>query len=81
MDRYEIRKYTAKEVMEAGCSGTQGGSISGTHYALYEIGKGLCSLDGGRTVFMLVGKHGKDAMQRIIDHGGFVGEVDYMQSI
>ena len=80
-ERYRIISFTARQVMEAGYSGPMGGALSGTHYAIYEDGKGLCSLDGGRTVYMLTGKSGLKAMQSIIDAGGFVGEISYRQAI
>ena len=80
-ERYTIISFTAKQIMDAGYSGPMGGAISGTHYAIYEDGKGFCSLDGGRTVFMLQGKRGKRSLQDIIDAGGFVGEISYRQAI
>ena len=79
--RYKIISFTAKQIMEAGYSGPLGGTLSGTHYAIYEDGKGFCSLDGGRTVYMLTGKRGRKSLQDIIDAGGFVGEIGYRQTI
>ena len=80
-DRYEIIHFTAKEMMAAGYGGHCGGALKGAHYVIREIGKGLCSLDGGRTVFNLGGRLGKESMQRIIDKGGFVGEISYRQTL
>ena len=79
--QYKIISFTAKQIMEAGYSGPMGGALSGTHYAIYEDGKGFCSLDGGRTVYMLTGKMGRKSLQDIIDAGGFVGEIGYRQTI
>lgn len=79
--RYSIISFTAKQIMEAGYTGPMGGRLSGTHYAIYEYGKGLCSLDGGCTVFMMTGKSGKDSIQDIIDAGGFIGNISYRQTL
>lgn len=81
MGRFEIVSFTAKQMMDAGYSGPRGGYITGSHYAIRETGKGLVSLDGGKTVFLMQGRYGKETMQGIIDGGGFVGSVDYMESI
>ena len=79
--QYKIISFTAKQIMEAGYSGPMGGTLSGTHHAIYEDGKGFCSLDGGRTVYMLTGKRGRKSLQGIIDAGGFVGKIGYRQTI
>ena len=81
MTQYRIDKFTAKQVDAAGYSGMQGGAVRGAHYAIYEDGKGYVSLDGGRTAYMLTGKTGLNALQEIIKFGGFVGQVDYRQTI
>lgn len=81
MEQYTIKHFTAKQVEAAGYSGSQGGAVHGAHYAIYEDGKGLVSLDGGKTVYMLTGKTGLNAMKSIVEFGGFVGQVDYRQTI
>lgn len=81
MERFEIVSFTAKQMRDAGYCGQQGGYITGRHYAIRETGKGFVSLDGGRTVFLMKGRYGKETMQGIIDGGGFLGEVDYLESI
>ena len=72
-------KITAKEMNEKYC-GSRGGYITGTHYTLVEEGKGFCSLDG-RHAYILKGKSGKEAMQSIIDAGGFIGAIKYLPAI
>lgn len=79
--KYTIVKFTAKQLDQKGYCGERGGAISGSHYAIMEEGKGLISLDEGRTVYLLKGKSGFNAMQKIIDMGGFVGNVDYLPTI
>ena len=81
MAEYSIKHFTAKQLQEAGYSGSCGGAVHGAHYAINEEGKGLVLLDGGKTVFLMKGRYGKEAMQGIIDGGGFLGEVDYLESI
>jgi hypothetical protein len=81
MAQYSIRHFTAKQVNAAGYSGSCGGAVHGAHYAIYKEGKGFVSLDGGKTVYMLVGKTGRKAMENILKSGGFVGQVDYRQNI
>ena len=81
MAQYSIKHFTARQVEDAGYTGSQGGAIRGAHYAIYEEGKGFVSLDGGRTVYMLVGKTGRKAMEDILKSGGFVGQVDYRECI
>ena len=81
MAQYSIRHFTARQVDAAGYSGKGGGAVRGAHYAIYEEGKGLVSLDGGRTVYMLTGKTGRTALESIIQFGGFIGEVDYVDSL
>ena len=53
MERFEVVSFTAKQMNDAGYCGQQGGYITGRHYAIRETGKGLVSLDGGRTVFLM----------------------------
>ena len=72
-------KITAKEMNEKYC-GSRGGYITGTHYALVEDGKGFCSLDG-KTAYILKGNTGKNALQSIIDAGGFCGTIKYVAAI
>ena len=81
MAQYSIKHFTARQVEEAGYTGSQGGAIRGAHYAIYEEGKGFVSLDGGKTVYMLVGKTGRKAMEEILKFGGYDGPIDYRQSI
>ena len=81
MAQYTIKHFTARQLDEAGYSGSCGGAVHGAHYAIEEEGKGLVSLDGGRTVFMLVGKVGRKALEDIIQSGGFVGAVSYREAI
>lgn len=81
MAQYSIKHFTAKQVEAAGYTGSCGGAVHGAHYAIHEEGKGLVSLDGGKTVFMLVGKTGRKAMEEILKSGGFIGQVDYRESI
>lgn len=81
MAKYEIKHFTARQVDEAGYCGSCGGAVHGAHYALYEEGKGFISLDGGRTVFMLIGKTGRKALEEIIQRDGLVGDVDYLETI
>lgn len=76
----EIVKISAQELMRAGYCGPMGGSIKGAHYAIRD-GEGYISIDGGKTVYMLTGKRGKAAMQRIIDAGGFIGVIDHMADL
>jgi hypothetical protein len=76
----EIVRFTAREVEQAGYSGPMGGAVRGAHYALRDD-DGYISIDGGRTVYMLAGKHGKAAMQRVIDAGGFIGVVYHRDSL
>ena len=61
-------------------SGTRGGNITGTHYALFEDGKGYCSLDG-ITPYILKGITGKNALQSIIDAGGFCEPISYLSTL
>lgn len=75
----KIMKITAKEMNGKYC-GARGGYITGTHYALVEEGKGICSLDGKKP-YILKGNTGKNAMQEIIDAGGFIGEIKYLPAI
>ena len=81
MAQYSIIHITARQVEAAGYSGSRGGAVHGAHYAIYEDGKGFVSLDGGKTVYMLVGKTGRKAMEDILKSGGFVGQVDYRECI
>lgn len=74
-----IIKITAKE-LNTKYSGVRGGYLTGTHYALVEDGKGICSLDG-KTPYILKGNGGKNALQSIIDAGGFVGNISYLPTI
>ena len=76
----QIVKIPAKE-MNAKYVGRNGGNITGTHYTLFKAGKGFVSLDGGKTTYILKGNTGKDALQSIIDAGGFCGEISYRQTI
>ena len=77
--KLQIVKITAKE-MRTKYIGSRGGCITGTHYALYEEGKGFCSFDG-KGAYILKGNTGKNALQGVIDAGGFIGEMKYTQSI
>ena len=79
--KYRIISYTPDQIEKAGYYGPRGGAIRKTHYAIYEDGKGFCSLDGGLTAYVLSGKSGREAMQSIIDAGGFIGEISYKQTI
>lgn len=47
-------------------------------FAIYEQGKGFVSLDN-KTPYSPIG--GKKALQSIIDAGGFVGNVNYIQAL
>ena len=75
----KIMKISAKEMNEKYC-GQRGGYITGAHYAIYEDGKGFCSLDG-KKAYILKGNSGKSAMQSIIDAGGFTGNIHYVPAI
>lgn len=75
----KIIKITAKE-MNTKYSGSRGGYITGTHYALCEEGKGFCSFDGKRA-YILKGNTGKNALQSIIDEGGFCETIKYVATI
>ena len=75
----KIMKITAKEMNKKYC-GERGGYITGTHYTLVEEGMGICSLDGKKP-YILKGNTGKNAMQAIIDAGGFIGEIKYLPAI
>ena len=77
----KLRKFTARQMEAAGYCGPRGGGISGTRYALEEEGKGLCSLDGGKSVFLLAGPSGKRAMEQFIADGGFLNQIAYRESI
>ena len=48
-------------------------------FALYEEGKGYVSLDNGHTVYIPVG--GRKVLQHIIDNGGFLTPVAYVQPV
>lgn len=48
-------------------------------YALYVDGKGYVSLDNGQSPYCPIG--GEKALQSILNQGGFVGEVSYIQPI
>lgn len=74
-----IVKITAKEMNKKYC-GPRCGTITGTHYALFEDGKGFCSLDGEKP-YILKGNTGKNALQSIIDAGGFCGSISYLATI
>ena len=76
----EIVKFSARQIEQAGYSGPMGGAVRGAHYAL-KGEDGYISIDGGRTVYMLVGKSGKAAMQKIIDAGGFIGVVCHRRTL
>lgn len=76
----EVIKITAKKLNAAGYCGPLGGWITGTHYALFQDGKGFVSLDN-KHVYILKGNVGREALQGIIDAGGFVGPVYYKQNI
>ena len=73
MRTYRIVEITAKE-MNTKYMGARMGKIRGRHYAIYEEGKGYCSFDGIRAYIL----KSKDAMQSIIDAGGFIGEMQYV---
>lgn len=75
----KIIKITAKEMNSKYC-GQHGGYITGAHYALFEDGKGFCSLDG-KMAYILKGNTGKNALQSIIDAGGFCGSIYHVATI
>lgn len=75
----KIVKITAKEMNSKYC-GPAGGFITGTHYALFEDGKGFCSMDG-KGAYILKGNAGRSALQSIIDAGGFCGNVYHVATI
>ena len=75
----KIVKITAKEMNSKYC-GPSGGYITGAHYALFEDGKGFCSLDG-KGAYILKGNTGKNALQSIIDAGGFCGSIYHVATI
>ena len=75
----KIIRITAKEMNEKYC-GARGGYVTGSHYALYEESKGFCSFDGKRA-YILAGKYGKAALQKIIDDGGFCCPINYVPTI
>lgn len=77
--KMKVVKITAKEMNEK-YIGIRGGYITGTHYALYEEGKGFYSFDGKRA-YVLKGNTGKNALQSIIDAGGFCGEMKFTATI
>ena len=77
--KYTIIALKPAQVSAAGYIGPRGGYPKGTHYCLYETGKGFCSLDKGKTTYMLAGREGLKAMERIIETGGFIGEIAYRQ--
>jgi hypothetical protein len=47
--------------------------------ALYEEDKGFISIDGGHTPYVPAG--GRKALNTILEMGGFIGEVDYIQPL
>lgn len=75
----QIVKISAKE-MNQKYIGARGGYITGAHYGLYEEGHGFVTLDGKRA-YLLPGRTGKNAMQSILDAGGFCGEVQFLNTI
>lgn len=75
----KIIKITAKEMNSKYC-GQRGGHITGAHYALFEDGKGFCSLDG-KAAYILKGNTGKNALQSILDAGGFCGNISHVATI